>query len=262
MKVLSPAQIEEMIGLYQKGYSSPVLGQKFGVSASAICGLLKRRGIKRRDASAAARRYQLNEHFFDYINSEVKAYWLGFLMADACIYRNEIILQLQAKDSEHVRKFAAAIETNKPVRIIPNGKNMAALIEVRSAIMVEALKKQGITARKSFTAIPPSLPNPLMKHFWRGMIDGDGSITHSGHRPHLKLFGSYATCKAFAEWALLQLERQVNVHKHKTIYDVVIGCKPAILLLDRLYTNAKIYLERKYARAMTILELGFYREAA
>ena len=59
-------------------------------------------------------KYTYNENYFKIIDSEEKAYWLGFLYADGCItrfYRNEKLksmsleLTLQSNDIEHLKKF-------------------------------------------------------------------------------------------------------------------------------------------------------------
>ena len=50
-------------------------------------------------------------HIFETINSEEKAYWLGFLYADGYVgsNTNHIELALQIDDAQHIQKFAEFI---------------------------------------------------------------------------------------------------------------------------------------------------------
>ena len=50
---------------------------------------------------------QINSHYFDVIDSEEKAYWLGFLYADGNISSegNRLEVRLSIKDIKHLEKF-------------------------------------------------------------------------------------------------------------------------------------------------------------
>ena len=68
------------------------------------------------------RKSYINLNYFEEINTPEKAYWLGFLAADGYIVGNELNIQLEKKDKEHLRKFSNAINGNLTIRDI-NGKN-------------------------------------------------------------------------------------------------------------------------------------------
>jgi hypothetical protein len=76
-----------MCELYKMGYSAPYLGKLYGVSAVAICGLLKRRGIPRRSRSDY-KEFTCNFRYFAQVDTEDKAYWLGFIAAYISRRRN------------------------------------------------------------------------------------------------------------------------------------------------------------------------------
>ena len=84
---LSAEEKDEVINRYINGESAQSISKTFTVSPTAIYGLLKRRNIPRRTYSEASRKYTLNENYFDKIDSQNKAYFLGFLVADG--YNNE-----------------------------------------------------------------------------------------------------------------------------------------------------------------------------
>ena len=68
------------------------------------------------------RLYTLNENFFETIDTEDKAYWLGFIYADGYITKSKtgqhnLGIKLSIKDLAHLQKFALDIKTNKPIGI-------------------------------------------------------------------------------------------------------------------------------------------------
>lgn len=55
-------------------------------------------------------KYKINTHYFDNINTEHKAYWLGFLLADGYVNQKEILLCLQKEDEYLINKFKEDLE--------------------------------------------------------------------------------------------------------------------------------------------------------
>src|SRR6202012_252825 len=60
--------------------------------------------------------YALDDYFFDVIDTEAKAYWLGFITADGCVragvisngwQRHGLSVKLKASDSGHLEKLKA-----------------------------------------------------------------------------------------------------------------------------------------------------------
>jgi hypothetical protein len=62
-----------------------------------------------RTLSEALRRYALDESFFNCIDTEDKAYWLGFLTADGLIGDDFVRIDLQLRDIDHLHKFTASL---------------------------------------------------------------------------------------------------------------------------------------------------------
>lgn len=137
-------------------------------------------------------KYTYNNDYFSVIDTEEKAYWLGFLCADGCItrfYKGEKLksmsleLTLKDEDCEHLCKFRDALESNVPIqhRTIA-GKYKAYRIVINSTKMCRDLIKLGCTPVKSLTLEFPNndvLPSEFIRDFIRGYFDGDGGISYT-----------------------------------------------------------------------------------
>jgi len=130
------------------------------------------------------RLYKLDENYFEKIDTEEKAYWLGFIYADGFITKRkqgQNILGITLHEIEPLEKFTKAISTNKPIRsYISNSKYKKNSVEYKTAIVsnkvVQDLESHGVVERKTFTLKFPKLPENLTSHFIRGYFDGDGSV--------------------------------------------------------------------------------------
>ncbi len=126
-------------------------------------------------------KYNIDKNLMNVIDTEEKAYWLGFFYADA--YNNEkrgrIVIELQEQDKSHLDKCAKFFGSpREPFLQLKNkGKYIAYRLELNSIYLSKVLKQHGCPQAKSFTIIFPKwLNNNLINHFIRGYFDGDGSI--------------------------------------------------------------------------------------
>ncbi|GDX83955.1 hypothetical protein LBMAG42_57660 [Deltaproteobacteria bacterium] len=149
-------------------------------------------------------RYPPIHDYFDVIDTAEKAYCLGFLAGDGWVYpaNNAIGLELGAKDVTHLHALRNRMSPTQPLRqhlCHMNGKEIVQFrLSMHSRPMVEALGRLGVTPAKSRTFVPPVLTPALQPHFWRGLVDADGSINHgstTGWR--IELVGSQAACEGF-----------------------------------------------------------------
>lgn len=136
--------------------------------------------------------FSYNEKYFEKIDSEHKAYWLGFLYADGYvepIYRKDKIkgfrieIGLSEIDRYLLEAFASDIETNAKITDkinTANGKEYRSCrLRVNNTKMCRDLMALGCTTKKSLTLTFPScniLPREYIRHFIRGYFDGDGCV--------------------------------------------------------------------------------------
>ena len=80
---LTHKEKSELFAKYETGkYTAVDLAKQYPVSSTAISALLRRHGYKSQSQSELQRKYKIDETFFDVVNTEEKAYFLGFLYAD------------------------------------------------------------------------------------------------------------------------------------------------------------------------------------
>lgn len=166
---------KRVIELYKKGLSSRKIARIYHCPSGNIQYVLYKNSVKMRGLSESIRRYEADFGMFKKIDSPNKAYWLGFLYADGCVKNNSLILQISTKDEGHVRKFKRFMRTQAP--ILPKPKKCCG-ISINNKELIRDLKKHGLTERKTFTISTPVLPEEMLRHFYRGYLDGDGWITY------------------------------------------------------------------------------------
>jgi hypothetical protein len=124
----------------------------------------------------------INENYFDKIDTQDNAYWLGFLYADGYVNKSNRRLQLclAIEDEEVIDKFMVAIgDTNGKKKYYgPYKSNRQIQVHyyINSKLLVSGLIKHGCTNKKSKTIRFPVLETKeLQLTFLSGYYDGDGS---------------------------------------------------------------------------------------
>ena len=177
--------------------------KKYNISSSTIYKYMKKHGIEYKNDHG--RRHHLNQNFFEKIDTEKKAYWLGFLYADGCVTYSEkscnspnrLSINLSSKDRCILELFQNDLESDYPiVDYIPNGKTygntMMSKLYINSTKLCKDLIKHGCVPNKTKCLQMPygSLDEKLYPHFLRGVFDGDGCITSTkGKRPTFQITG-------------------------------------------------------------------------
>lgn len=260
---LSDIQKIDLVKRFETGkYTFTDLAKEFNISQVAIKGLLNRRGYKAKSQSELQRKYPLNEAFFDKIDTEEKAYFLGILYADGANSpeRNSISLTLQEKDKAILEKLNNLLQPTKPLQYIrfKNGKNQYR-VAIVSKHIGQKISDFGCTKAKSFTlTFPEWLDKKLVSHFVRGYWDGDGWIGKKA----MSVVSTENFCNSLAK--IIKTELNINSYirarhpERKTTTRMldISGRLKCIKLTDWMYTNSTIYLERKFNAAKNILNFG------
>lgn len=207
-------------------------------------------------------KYFLDDTFFDSIDSEAKAYWLGFLTADGCIQKGRCIqLALQADDKNHIEKFLHDINSTYPIHeyAYPTGGTLckSAHLSMRSAHMVNSLKTLGVVERKSLIAKPcETVPQTLLRHYWRGLVDGDGYIGTHGHYWEIGLVGTKAIVEGFFNYTKSYTRSEAKPRKLHRIFRMSYGGIIEVRkIVGLLYDESTVHLDRKKIIADKVLSI-------
>jgi len=126
------------------------------------------------------KRKKYNENYFEKIDTEEKAYFLGFICADGCIINNpkinryKLILTLHVKDKHILEKFILNI--NGKMGVWKHGQRKMAQVSFSGKKIINDLSKLGVIPNKTFNIKYPLIDEKLERHFLRGYFDGDGCI--------------------------------------------------------------------------------------
>lgn len=246
---------------YLAGENTVQIARTYKVSPSSINKRLRWCSVPIRKAEESFRK-NVNHNFFDAINTEEKAYWLGMLAADGNVgdKRSSITLSLSEMDSHHVQKFAAAVASEHTVglhRITGSSKYRCDCTFI-SHQMKASLAKHGVVPRKTYTLQwCHSVPDELKRHYVRGFFDGDGSVYSDGQSSPSLVITIGTASYEFAKELRLYLIRECGMRdtriahridrKATVPFHVVkwTGSRQARRFAAFIYDGATVWLERK-----------------
>ena len=267
--VFSKEQEEQIIDMYtNQGISTVKIGKEFNCGNKVIAKVLERYEIPR--TCVGSRKYFLNEHYFDKIDTPNKAYILGFLYADGCNFpkKQTISMSLEEQDKEILEKIRLEIGSDKPLEFIQQSKrkdkdndyhyNDMWRFLMFSKHMCEVLNEHGMTPRKSLTLqFPKHLDESLLSHFIRGYFDGDGSYCpHHTKKGWFQALVTITSTEDFCKDCLDIIREQAGIEgggiydasSHNGITKVISisGTNQVNKFFEWLYKDAELYMKRKH----------------
>jgi hypothetical protein len=244
---------------YKNNFLIKTIIEKHNLQHSTFVNFLKSKNIqvrKRKETLLLQRNYDC----FKTIDTEEKAYWLGFIASDGCITKemNQVKISLKGSDIRHLEKFKVFINTpvNITKRFIKCNNKLCDVVTIVicNEKICQDLIKLGCTPKKSLTLdIKLDLINQdFIKDFWRGYIDGDGSI-RKGKRITLSFLSTLEMCTKALEYFKNFVDLDTTKYKYITClktrvnnsYSLAINGVKAKIILDLLYKDSTIFLNRK-----------------
>lgn len=219
-------------------------------------------------------KYTYNHDYFSAIDSEDKAYWLGFILADGSVFRGknnscELSIKLNLGDIEHLKKFNKCINGNNEIITFNRKCNLndkyydGCQIRLYSKKIVDDLSKFGIVQNKSLIVeMPSNIDERYIRHLVRGIFDGDGCITKN-RRDNGWTKNNYVKCD-FTSGSVIFLNqlreklyeygiKSYVMKNHDEVWKLIIGgMKNCDTFLHFIYDDATIYLDRKFIKKQSL----------
>lgn len=264
-------QLEQLTNLYSDTEISKILG----ITVSTVYLLRKRHAVlSYREKTGCRKRFDgkvlnpgegcfsstlkdLNRSYFDVIDTEFKAYFLGLFATDGHIKDKDqncfASIELQKPDDVVLETLAKELNFCRGVKpIIRQGKKPSGRIRIYSRDLVYALMDKGMTFNTETHAPYLDLQPNLYRHFIRGVVDGDGHL--SGTKKDLRIGGcSFDLISTVALWTKTTLGVEPKI-----IYRTLTSGKVFHLLTFRgskevvkwLYSDCNIAIPRKKEQSL------------
>lgn len=266
-KQIINAAVEEYIQTPKYEKSAAKIAAKYGINRKTLIIHLKERGVPIIQNRGG---YSVNDTVFEKIDSEEKAYWLGFLYADGFVAanNNQIGLGLTLKDIEHLKKYKAFMGWEGDIKVnrehqfgSKDNHNKAGEEMYNCKIIItnekihNDLVKLGCVPNKSLILQFPTeeqVPKKFQIAFVRGYFDGDGTLgiyPHSKKNPKLEESLLIVGTKPFLEKVQEILGPGHLIQKkncNELTYRLGYSTKKAFNAAKIMYENATVYLDRKY----------------
>lgn len=228
---------------------------KLHIGERTIRNILKENNVAMTPRCERNRKYKVDDNFFESIDTQEKAYVLGFVCADGHINKGSLCIELSAADEEILLKIRDVMGSDQPLyhrtRRRKETYTYSSTLVISRQKIVNDLIKLGINFNKTWDLKLPITDDNLFRHFLRGLNDGDGSIIiDNKNRVLWSLISTIDMSNGIIE-KLNQLgftpRQRIKYNYSKPLAITIITAKDeAIRLRDFLYKDSNIFLNRKF----------------
>lgn len=245
---------------------------EYNISSATVYRYMKQHNIIYKNGHG--RKNHFNQDYFENIDTEHKAYWLGFIYADGNVHNtgcgciqeaNRLAINISNKDIELLKAFCNDIEYDQSKIVVyePKGTystNLMCKLSVNSIKMCSDLAKWGVHPNKTGTLDKlPDIPEELMPHFIRGFFDGDGWCTFTEKSSDIGIIGDYDFLSEINNYlnehfqiSLRKLVKE-NRREFPVYYLRYHILKDYKLIYNCFYSNATIFLQRKHDKMKALI---------
>lgn len=252
-------QTKSVIELYKSGLSCDQISKKMGIKRANVQVAIHSRGLSG-NRSFYRKFHTLNDSYFESIDTEKKAYFLGLLCADGSINsgnkkRNSIFISLKKQDSYLIEEFkkdiGSSVELKERVFKEKKWENQM-YFSVSSKKMRDDLIAHGCTPQKSISLKFPKIEDKCLWPFVRGYFDGDGCVSISNRKDCISVIRKVEICVSedfgvYMRDLLNSFGITSYVRKGKTkIHTISINRQDHIIKFrDFMYRESSIHMKRK-----------------
>lgn len=243
---------QKVIELFNEGKYQKVIEKELNICSHTIKKFLKEENL----ISRHYRKNFFNEHYFEKIDSEDKAYFLGLLYADGNIYlkRKRTQITLQNEDRYILEKFKEYLNCSTKLYL---DRNKYSKLILDSDKLSSDLIKLGCVPNKSLILEFPTeeqVPKEFISHFIRGYFDGDGHISKSKRMKNYFNINITSTENFLIKINNILIQNNIicgklnKRYKNKEVSAFTMFIKNISTsdFFNFLYKDASIFLNRKY----------------
>lgn len=264
-------EVKDILTRYTTNCTGQELARELGCSISVIKNLIIKSGVQWDNKPTNYKLkngYKVNRECFKNFDTEAELYFYGLLLADGCIISdtNSIQITLQKNDKDILDRLSDFVGTDKPLttRFI-SGKYHNATFCIGDKEIADKLRTVGMESRKSLREKVPTfydINNIEMRHFWRGFVDGDGTV-QSLKNYRARILGLIGTSEILEDFAAFcfkhsnMVDYRINQHKrvNKNCYEFITTGQDASEIADLLYRDSEYHLDRKKVQADSLSKL-------
>lgn len=264
-RVLNEDEITLAICMFDEGIRVVDIARKLHCRNKTVSDVLKEHG--RKLVQGRSQNRLLRSWYFENIDSELKAYFLGLLFTDGSVVCDmqdnrspRVSLELVETDVEVLYMLMDELGVLSSLRYNKraNRKNGTFTMMVRSTELAESLSKYGIVQNKTYiTNTLPNIPEEYLPQFVHGLIDGDGSIYYSKNAWHINFCShSKRICEQFEHIcsSLICKEKHMKIQCSNGVYRVTYNGEWACKLAKVCYDGINYGIARKRLLAMKTCE--------
>jgi hypothetical protein len=205
----------------------------------------------------------LNLDFFDSIDSEIKAYLLGFIAGDGSISEEGLHIRVVYKDIFILKLFQKYLNPKAEIKhLYLENQQDQVIINFYSVELINKLQKHGIVKNKTYIPMNiPQMPKKLIRHFIRGYFDADGTasfrVQTNKKTGNTKGNTFKAAFTAHLSELLKEVQKELDAfgikstlnyyknNKGRYYYSLVLSLSSLDLFENYLYQDSNFYLLRK-----------------
>lgn len=233
-------QINKIVELRKQGMGVTEIGQILNLDRKHVSKHLKKLGY-------STDRNPIQKNIFSVIDTEEKAYWLGFLYADGYINKiqGQVAVALNEKDFHHLEKLKGFLKCNNKISY-DESTHSYKLCFCCSQITQDLIKLGCIPCKSLILKFPTEnqVPSQFKKDFMRGYMDGDGCLCITDKTYYIGFTSTEDFINEaikFFNWKPCKLLESGQAKTWRCADKKLV---PQYLHL--LYKDSTVYLDRKY----------------
>lgn len=260
--------VNEILNLIENGYNIKKISNIIGIPEKRLSEMFKYYNIYNQNTGQTISK---NHNFFENIDSEIKAYLLGYTIADGCVsiepkrkndkiysYSKRLTYTVSINDREIINLLQQYISPQSKIKEFHNSKGALIrknqlTIRFASSKLVDDIIKLNVIPNKTYHSdfkFPfEKINNEYIKDLIRGFMDGDGCVEKNSIQ-------FVSTSKIFLEQIIEffkkeipEITHRITENKGKTINYFKLYLTGGKIMKQKvynlLYKNANYYLSRK-----------------